>query len=159
MKIRHVSLNNRRKEFVVLSYTGITYSFPFVKAEPRPDAEHPVAKVFVDKELANEAITFVLESGEEGSVHIDQVLDYNQDPKYLADQLIYKLTLEARRGMESSGLSRRQVARRLKTSVPQLYRLLDTTNTRKSMNQMVVLLHVVNCEVDVIVRNKAVALN
>ncbi len=57
MKIRDVSLNNRRKEFVVSTYTGITYSFPFVKAEPRPDAEHPVAKVFVDKELANEAIT------------------------------------------------------------------------------------------------------
>jgi len=41
--------------------------------------------------------------------------------------------------------------------VPQLYRLLDTTNIRKSMNQMVTLLHVLNCDVELIVKNKAVA--
>ncbi len=157
MKIRTVKLNNRRKEFIVLAYSGTTYSFPFVKCAPPPDANHCVEEVFVDKELANEAITYVLESGEEGSIHMDQILDYNQDPKYLAEQLIYKLTLEARRGIESSGLSRRQIARRLKTSVPQLYRLLDTTNTRKSMNQMVALLHVLNCEVELIVRKKVAA--
>lgn len=33
--------------------------------------------MFVDPELGREAITYRLESGREGSVHIDAVLEYN----------------------------------------------------------------------------------
>jgi hypothetical protein len=51
-------------------------------------------------------------------------------------------------------LSRRQIAKRLKTSVPQLYRLLDPANTRKSINQLVALLHVLNCQVDLVVSRR-----
>jgi len=108
-------------------------------------------EVFVDKELGNEAITYILDSGDEGSIHIDQILEYNQDPNYMADLLTYKLTLEARNRIDNSGLSRRQIARRLKTSVPQLYRLLDPANTSKSINQLVALLHVLNCRVGLVV--------
>jgi len=65
-------------------------------------------------------LTLVLNSGDEGSIHIEQILEYNEDPKYMAELLTYKLTLEARRGIENSGLSRRQIAKWLQTSVPQL---------------------------------------
>jgi hypothetical protein len=51
-------------------------------------------------------------------------------------------------------VSRRELARRLKTSVPQLYRLLDPTNTRKSMNQLVCLLQVLDCSVDLVVTDR-----
>ncbi len=54
-------------------------------------------------------------------------------------------------------ISRRQIAKRLNTSLPQLYRLLDSANTRKSMNQLVTLLHVLNCNVDMVVKKKAAA--
>ena len=141
----------------MLTYSGASYTFPYVNATPCPETDNRIEKVFVDKELANEAITYALESGEEGSIHIEQILEYNEDPRYLADLLTYKLTVEALRGIESSGLSRRQIAKRLKTSLPQLYRLLDTTNTRKSMNQLVALLHVLNCNVDLVVKKKAAA--
>jgi len=59
--------------------------------------------------------------------------------------------------LEESGLSRREVARRLNTSVPQLYRLLDPSYSRKSLNQLVALLHVLDCEVDVVIRPKDAA--
>ncbi len=157
MKIRSVEANNRRKEFSVLTYSGVGYTFPYVKAVPRPDADNRIEKVFVDTEFAKEALTYFLESGEEGSIHIEQILEYNEDPGYLAELLTYKLTLEARQRIESSGLSRRQIAKRLNTSMPQLYRLLDTTNTRKSMNQLVALLHVLNCDVELVVKKKVAA--
>jgi hypothetical protein len=115
----------------------------------------PIEDLFVDKELGNEAFTYVLKSGKEGSIHIEQVLEYNEDPKYLADLLTYKLSIEAQKRLEGSELSRRQLAKRLKTSVPQLYRLLDPANTSKSMKQLVALLHVLDCDVDVVVKNKA----
>ena len=157
MKIRSVTPNNRKNEFLVVARSGATYTFPYAKSDPRPSAEDRIEEVFVDKELGNEGFTFVLESGKEGFVHIDQVLEYNGDPKYLADLLTYKLSLEAQHGIESSGLSRRQVAKRLRTSLPQLYRLLDPTNTNKSMNQLVALLHILNRDVDVVVKKKDAA--
>jgi hypothetical protein len=157
MKIRSVTLNNRRNEFSVVTRSGAAYSFPYAEADPRPSSENRIEEAFVDRELANEAFTYILESGEEGSVHIEQILEYNKDPRYLAELLTYKLTLEAQRGIERSGLSRRQIAKRLKTSVPQLYRLLDPANTRKSMNQLVALLHVLNCDVELVVKKKVAA--
>lgn len=151
MKVNKVSINNRRKEFSVGISSGATYTFPFAEANPRPGTQNRIEEVFIDKELENEAITYVLNSGEEGSIHIEQILEYNEDPNYMAELLTYKLTLEARQGIENSGLSRRQIAKRLKTSVPQLYRLLDPANTSKSINQLVALLHVLNCKVDLVV--------
>jgi hypothetical protein len=154
VKIRNVEANNRKAEFRVVTYSGKAYVFPYVKAHPQPASDDKVADAYVDQELAKEAFTYVLESGDEGSVHLDQVLEYNEDPTYLGDLLTYQLAVEARRRIEESGLSRREVARRLKTSVPQLYRLLDTTNTRKSINQLVSLLQVLNCSVDLVVTDK-----
>jgi len=157
MKIRSVTSNNRRNEFTVVTRSGATYTFPYSEADPCPNSDDRLAEVFVDKELGNEAFTYILESGEEGSIHIEHVLEYNEDPKYLADLLTYKLTLEAQEGIESCGLSMRQIAKRLKTSVPQIYRLLDPVNTRKSMSQLVTLLHVLNCDVDLVVKKKDAA--
>ncbi|GMQ89294.1 MAG: hypothetical protein BMS9Abin09_0766 [Gammaproteobacteria bacterium] len=157
MKIRSVTSNNRRHEFTVVARSGATYVFPYAETDPCPSSDDRITDVFVDKELGNEAFTYILESGEEGSVHIEQVLEYNEDPKYLAELLTYKLTLEAQEGIEASGLSMRQIAKRLKTSVPQLYRLLDPANTRKSMSQLVALLHVLNCDVDLVVKKRVAA--
>jgi DNA-binding TFAR19-related protein (PDSD5 family) len=155
MKIRKVSANNRKNEFTVVTRSGSEYTFPYSKATPKPSAKDPIEKLYVDKELGNEGLTYALKSGKEGSVHIEQILEYNEDPKYLAELLIYKLSVEAQKRLESSELSRRQLAKRLNTSVPQLYRLLDPTNTSKSMNQLVALLHVLDCDVDVVVKGRA----
>jgi hypothetical protein len=157
VKIRRVDANNRKGEFRIVTYSGDAYVFPYVKAEPEPDSADKVADAYVDRELANEGFSYVLESGDEGSVHLDQVLEYNEDPTYLRDLLIYQLTAEARQRVGESGLSRRELARRLKTSLPQLYRLLDTTNTRKSMNQLVSLLQILDCSIEIVVTDKDAA--
>jgi hypothetical protein len=80
------------REFRVVIYSGAAFTYPYVKAEPRPETADKVADAYVDRELANEAFSYVLESGAEGSIHLDQVLEYNEDPTYLRDLLIYKLT-------------------------------------------------------------------
>jgi predicted XRE-type DNA-binding protein len=80
------------------------------------------------------------------------VLEYNQDPAHLRDALLYKLTLEARKRVEASPLSKREIIRRLGTSAAQLYRLMDQTNYRKSIDQLLRLLHILDCDVDLVVR-------
>ena len=110
--------------------------------------------MYVDPELGREGFTYRLASGAEGSVHLDSVLEYNEDPSYMAELTLYRLTLEAKKRFESSGLSAREVARLLGTSPTQLYRLLDPTNYGKSLKQLVALLYLLGAEVELEVKNR-----
>jgi hypothetical protein len=153
VKIRSVRHNNRRKVFEVRA-SAKTLVFPFSKAKPAPTIGDPIGDVFVDQEAGREAFTYVLRSGRTGTVHVEHVLAYNQDPAYFRDLLLYRLTLEAQRHVAESPISKREIVRRLGTSASQLYRLLDQTNYRKSVDQVLALLQVLDCEVDVVVRTK-----
>jgi hypothetical protein len=153
VKIRSVRHNNRKRMFEVRT-SAKTLAFPFSKAEPAPTAEDPVTELSVDAEAGREAFSYVLHSGRTGTVHVEQVLEYNQDPTYLRDLLLYRLTLEAQKRVAKSPLSKREIVRRLGTSAAQLYRLLDQTNYRKSVDQLLALLQVLNCDVDLVVRTK-----
>jgi hypothetical protein len=157
MKLRQVAVNNRKGQIELITRSGKAYPIPYAKLHPRPTAENRIREAYVDKELGSEAATYILDSGDEGAVHIDHALEYNRDPSMLADLLIHKLTVEALHRADISGLSRRELARRLKTSVPQLYRLLDPANTRKSVNQLLSLLHVLDCEVDFVIKPRSAA--
>lgn len=153
MRIRSVRHNNRKKIFEVRT-SAKALAFPYSKADPRPTPDDPVKRVFVDKELGREGFTYELESGLTGTVHVEQVLEYNRDPNHLRDLLLYRLTLEAQKRIDQSPLSKREIVRRLGTSAAQLYRLLDQTNYRKSVDQLVSLLQVLECDVDLVVREK-----
>jgi hypothetical protein len=104
VKIREVVANNRRHLFEVKTAQG-TMVFPYAKTEPAPSPDDRIVEVYVDPDLGREGFTYRLESGLEGSVHVDAVLEYNEDPSYMADLTLYRLTTEARERFESSGLS------------------------------------------------------
>jgi hypothetical protein len=72
----------------------------------------------------------------------------------LRDLVLYQLTLEAQKAINATPLARREIIRRLSTSPSQLYRLLDQTNYRKSVDQLLRLLKVLGCEVEFVVRSK-----
>lgn len=151
MKIRSVAANNRSRAFEVTTRGG-EYTFPYARLRLRPSRKNRVTEVFPDPDLGKEAFTYVLEGGQEDSVHLDAVLDYNRDPAYLKDLLLYRLTIEARQRVEASALSRREIIRRLGTSASQFYRLLDPANASKSMGQLVALLDTLDCDVEVVVK-------
>lgn len=154
MKIRGVKANERRRAFEI-TVGGKRLRFPFARVEPQPTPDDPLAKMFVDRELGAEAFTYVLRSGREGAVHVEDVLEYNQDPNYMRDLLLYRLTLEAQKRMAATPLAKREIIRRLKTSPAQFYRLLDQTNYRKSVDQLLRLLQALDCDVDLVVRAKS----
>ncbi len=153
MKIQSVTHNNRKRVFQV-KVSKKLFQLPYSKVYPRPTSNDPVAKLYVDQELGREGFTYVLKSGKEGTVHGEQVLEYNQDPHYMRDALLYKLTVEAQKRVKASALSKREITRRLQTSATQFYRLLDQTNYSKSIDQLLSLLHVLDCDVDLLVRTK-----
>ena len=113
-----------------------------------PSTDNKIKEAYVDKELGNTAVTYILESGEEDSIHLDAFLDYNKDPEYMAKIMLYKLTLTALELVKNSCLSKREIARKLNTSPAQLYRLLNTANYSKTIDQMVTLLASLGYEVN-----------
>ena len=153
MTIRSVARNNHKKVFEV-RVASKRLPFPYAKADPRPTSEDPIVRVFVDPELGREGFTYELRSGRTGTVHVEQVLEYNQEPGQMRDLLLYRLTIEAQKRMAASGLAKREIIRRLGTSAAQLYRLLDQTNYTKSVDQLLTLLQVLDCEVELVVRAK-----
>ena len=150
MKIRSVRFSNPKQAFEVATWSK-TFPFPYGKAEPAPTADDPVVSCLVDDELAREAFVATTKSGRSTTVHIEQVLEYHRDPGYLHDLFLYELTLEAQRRVGASGLSREEIIHRLGISESQFDRLLDQTNYRKSVDRVLNLLHVLNCDVQVIV--------
>ncbi|HEY5540442.1 MAG TPA: hypothetical protein VIL41_03195, partial [Coriobacteriia bacterium] len=152
--ITSVTANNRKRAFEVKTRRG-EWPFPYSKAEPEPTTSDPLVELYIDPELGREGFTYLLASGAEGSVLVDHVLDYNEEPGYMRDLLLYNLTVEALERIEASPLSKREIIRRLGTSPAQFYRLIDPTNYRKSVDKMLALLQVLDCEVEVIVRAKS----
>ncbi|MDA2938967.1 helix-turn-helix domain-containing protein, partial [Acidobacteria bacterium AH-259-A15] len=73
----------------------------------------------------------------------------------LAGSAAVQLTIEAQEQVDASPLFQREIIRRLGTSAAQFYRLLDQTNYRKSVDQLLSLLHVLDCDVDLVVRAKS----
>ena len=153
MKIAKVVPNNRKRAFEVFTRSK-HYLFPYAVVKPEPSRSNRVVEVHVDHELSDEGFVYQLASGEEGAVHIDHVLEYSRDPAYMTDQLLYNLTLCAQSAVKKSELSVREIIRRLGTSPAQFYRLLDQTNYRKSMRQLLALLHILHYDVDVVLRTQ-----
>jgi hypothetical protein len=154
VKIIRVTANNRKRAFEVTTRRG-QWPFPYGKADPTPTPSDPIAELYIDPELGREGFTYVLASGAEGSVHIDHVLDVNEEPGYMRDLLLHNLTCEALDRLKTTKLSRREIIRRLGTSPAQFYRLIDPANYRKSVDKMLALLQVLGCEVEVVVRSKS----
>ena len=148
-KVLNVSINNRRHEFEIeLTDRGVL-TFPYHRAEPPPTSDDPIRDFFIDPELGRQGVTYMLESGAEGSVLSDHVLEINRDPAYMRNLVLHQLTVEAVQRMESSPFGVRQLSRRLKTSPAQIYRLLDTTNYKKTVDKLLELLHVLDAKVEV----------
>ncbi len=152
MKIKTVHLNNRKQLFEIEAGES-PLTFPYAKCEVSISRGNPIEKVWLDPELGNEAFTFTMKDGTEGTVHIDHVLEFNRDPKFMAELLLYKLSLEVKKHLISCGISNREVIRRLGTSASQYYRLLDPTNTKKSVSQMLGLLQILGWSVDIFVKD------
>lgn len=147
MKIKKVRVNNRKKS-IEIETTQRSYALPFSRLRLKPRSNDRIKEIYVDRDLGNKGITYVLDSGREDSVHIDAFLDFNRDPRFLRDVALHRLTIDANKLIKKSGLSKQEIIRRLRTSPSQLYRLLDPSNYRKSIDEMLRLLSVLGCTVE-----------
>jgi hypothetical protein len=149
--IQALRMNNQKRAFELTTARGVM-DFPYAKCDPAPSAEDPIANAFIDSELGKQAVSYELASGRDGFVHVEQALEYNRDPSYMRELLLHQLTVQALHGLERTPLAKREIMRRLGTSPAQFYRLTDPANYRKSIDRMVELLIVLDCEVELVTR-------
>jgi len=151
MKIDRIEFNGRRKDFVV-TFRERSLHFPYSKASPPPGPRNPVIRVYIDPELGSEAFTYVLADQREGTIHLDHVLEYNEDPLYMWELFVHKLTVEVKKRLKESDVPKREIVRRLRTSPSQLYRLLDEDRASKSLHQIFAILHTLDCDIDLVIK-------
>lgn len=152
MKIRSVRFDNRRQSFHVTAGTR-TYELPYA-AMDRTRGRLKVVRVYPDPELGYQGFAFELDTGEEGGVHMDNVLLVNGNPRAVRENTLHNLTVASLDALSEAGLTKRALARRLGTSMSQLARLFDPTNKTKSIEQMMALLRALGRDVEVVVRKR-----
>jgi len=153
MKIQNVIISNHRKGFEISAERSI-YFYPFALLRVRPSKGNMIKDVSIDRPSSGQLFTYVLQSGDEGAVHIDHVLEYNVPPARLRMDVLKALTDEARQRIKRSVLSKRTIVRRLETSASQLYRLLDPDNQKKSIDRLLDLLEVLECDVEITIKDR-----
>ena len=110
-------------------------SLPFaVFGDKRIHGKNRFASITIDRELGNQAVSFVLEDGSKGDFPADFVL-YFCDPTYdWAPMNQLKRTLKDKLG--TSKLSVRVIADALNTSPSQVVRLLQESKVSKQLVQL-----------------------
>lgn len=151
MIITSVNLN-KKMQSVMVNVNDKTYHLPFAKLRTKPTQLESIESIWIDEELGKQAVTYRLSSGREDSIHLDAFLDYNKDVDYLRKVKLYDLTIRCSEIIQSSEVSKREIARKMSTSVSQLLRLLDINNQTKTIDQMIRLLYCLGASVEFDIR-------
>ena len=147
-KIKKATWSNKKKLIEIEIAKG-QLSLPFAKLMTPPTRGNPIEKLYVDKELASKAITYCLKDGTLDSVPLDAFLDFNKDPDYLRESEMHRLSILANKLVKDTGISKREICRRMGTSMSQLSRLLDTSNYSKTFDQLIKLFNILGTEVKI----------
>ena len=152
VKIRRVAINRRKKTFDV-DLGRSRYSIAFARLDPRPTADDPVEEANIDpRSRARGSCT--------GSRRGPRALcsriksSVKQKIRYLRRILLHRVTVEARDRLTASGICKRgggpEAGRLSRPALPAARR----PNQRKSVDQMLRLLQVLDCGVDLVVRSR-----
>ncbi len=144
--MRHLKVNNR-KRCLEWNHSKVTLTYPFSKLKIVPTSSDPIVEIYTDKETAGQWAFYKLKSGVEGNIPLDAFLEYNRDPEYIRKLVLFDLTCSVLKQIKKEKIPKRELARKMKTSPAQLYRLLNTANYSKTIDQMVRLLAVMGNEV------------
>ncbi len=147
-KIKSVSFNNRTHTITIQTSLG-TLDIPYSKLMLKPSQGNSIVEAYVDKELAQRCITYILKDGQEDSLPIEAFWEYNRDPDYMREIELYKLTIKAIDLVASSNLSKRFICRQMGTSLSQLSRLLDVKNHKKTIDQMLRLITILGADFEI----------
>lgn len=143
-KFKRVGFNNRRKVFVLEYTTGLKLECPYSSL----GITQPIISAAPDKEVGNHSFYFVTKDGNIDYVPYDQPLSIAQHPEFIKQELLFNMTQRLNELIAKSSISKRELARRLSTSLSQLERIIDPTNYKKNLSTLVQLAAILNYELN-----------
>ncbi len=141
-KFKKVIFDNKRRSFYLEYTSGLKVDCPYSAL----GIHGKVTEAAPDDEVGEHSFYFVLESGKRDSVPYDQPLHIAQNPEYLKRQTLYEMTKVINELIRKGKVSKRELARRLGTSMSQLSRLLDTSNYKKELSRLIEIAAMLNYE-------------
>ena len=142
IKFKKVAFDNKKKLFHLEYRTGLKIDCPYSALGIRDK----VVDAGPDPEVGFHSFYFKLENGHIDYVPYDQPLYIVQHPDYVKEETLFEMTRQLNQFIKASKVPKRELARRLGTSMSQLLRLLDTTNYKKEMSRLVEIAIMLNYE-------------
>jgi hypothetical protein len=141
-KFKKVTFDNKKRAFHLEYTSGLKVDCPYSALGIR----EKVMDAAPDSEVGDHSFYFVLENGKKDYVPYDQPLHIAQNPEYLKQQTLYEMTKAINAFIRKEKVPKRELARRLDTSMSQLSRLLDTTNYKKELSRLIEIAAMLNYE-------------
>ncbi len=141
-KFKKVQFDNKKKVFHLEYTSGLKIECPYSAL----GIQGKVTQAAPDNEVGGHSFYFVLNNGKKDFVPFDQPLHIVQHPEYVRRHTLYEVTKQLNQFIEREKVSKRELARRLGTSLSQLARLLDTTNYKKELSRLIELAAMLNYE-------------
>ena len=142
-KFKSVKFDNKMRVFHLIYTSGLTLDCPYSAL----GIQEKILEAAPDTEVGAHSFYFLTESGIKDYVPADQPLHIVQNPEYVKQQALYEMTKKINEFIKIEKISKRELARRLKTSMAQLLRLLDTTNYKKEFSRHIEIASILNYEV------------
>lgn len=141
-KFKSARHDNKKRLFNLEYSSGLKIECPYSAL----GIKGAVVEASPDNESGRHSFYFDLENGVREFVPFDQPLHIVQNPEYVRQQTLYEVTKQLNVFIQKSKIPKRELARRLKTSLSQLSRLLDTTNYKKELSRLIELAAMLNYE-------------
>jgi DNA-binding Xre family transcriptional regulator len=139
-KFKKVEFDNKKRVFHYTSGLKLECPYSSLKIKDK------VVDAGPDPEVRGHSFFFTLENGKIDYVPYDQPLHIVQNPDYVREQTLYEMTKQLKEFVLKAKISKRELARRLHTSMSQLNRLLDTTNYNKDLSRLIEIAAILNYE-------------
>ncbi len=150
-KFKYVIFNNRKKVFNLTYTSGLEVECPYSALA----IKKKVVEAGPDPEVGYHSFYFKLEDEYIGYVPFDQPLHIVKNPDYLRAEAVNRMTHEVKDMYEKKNISKREIARRMNTSVTQINRLLDINNFDKDISRLIQMAAVLGHEFQIFFKKAA----
>ena len=150
-KIKNVSFSNKTKE-IEIEYTS---RHKYLLHYGQLGIDKHLVRAWVDQETKGKSVGFEFEDGSTDFMPYDQPLVLNKDPEYMLQDQIEHLVLALNETIRKKGISKKYIAKKLKTSENQIFRLLNPAILNKNLGQLYQIAFILNKQIEIELKDAA----
>jgi len=150
-KIKKVSFSNKTKEIEIEYASKKKYLLHYGQLGIGKN----IVRAWVDSETKGKSVGFEFDDGSIDFMPYDQPLVLNKDPEYMLQEQIEHLVLELNEAIQKKGISKKYIAKKLKTSENQIFRLLNPSILNKNLEQLYQMAFILNKQIEIELKDAA----